>query len=383
MTYTDHLIFKVKGRLLNLVRYLHYHASICGAVPIEVLRRTKEECSALRLAQSWGIPVHTLGLRLTSSGGQITRWQPRSRLGQHAHNLGDGVPVSMPSPRELTPKEPTPKSLTREHAAPIPLPEATLVPASAPAHILASTIASDATPRSNPRRPARDNPLSDPHPRLKSHCGMSMLATILLGTSMLAIVNLRLSILAIIRSQTSEPQNHDETADGKLVGPPNAKAGMLQAAIQGWKPTNAFGQSPKPAHQPLSMELPHKPDDKQDIVLRVNKGISAQVDNPNLSDEHRFNVMHKLKSEAPKLKSEAPHPCSDAEEFWKAGDAIRSLDGRHWTLVPPGTELVPGGWRQLTEQAPAEPYMTIWIVSIDLHHCKAFIRTLKGSATIY
>jgi hypothetical protein len=183
-------------------------------------------------------------------------------------------------------------------------------------------------------------------------------------------------MLAIIRSQTSEPQNHDEAANGKLVGPPNAGAGMLLAAIQGWNPTHAFSQSLKPAHQPLSRELPHKPDDRQNVVLRRNKGISGQVDTPNLSDEHRFNVMHKL-------TSEAPHPCSNAEEFWKTRDAIRSLGGRHWTQVPPGTELVPGGWGQLIEQPPAEPYMTNWIVSIDIHHCKAFIQMLKGSATIY
>jgi hypothetical protein len=111
-------------------------------------------------------------------------------------------------------------------------------------------------------------------------------------------------------------------------------------------------------------------------MLRMNEGISGQLDSPNLLDEHRFNVMHEL-------ESGAPHPCSNAEEFWEAREAIRSLDGRHWTLVPPGTKLVPGGWHQLMEQPPAEPYMTIWIVSLDLHHCKAFIRTLKGSATIY
>jgi hypothetical protein len=85
----------------------------------------------------------------------------------HASTLYDRVPVSVPSPRELTPK-----SLTREHAAlePIPLPAAD--PPPAPASIPAPFPASGGVgPRRNPRRQARDTAITrlDPNPRLKSY----------------------------------------------------------------------------------------------------------------------------------------------------------------------------------------------------------------------
>jgi hypothetical protein len=262
---------------LNLVACLHDHSlnSTCCTAPVEILSRTKGDCSALCLAHSWGFPVHILGLCLTASGGQIPKWQPRSRLGQHANNFGNKVPVSM-----LTPREPTPKSLTREYAAPIPLPEATPVPASAPAYIIASTINLSQT---WDRNPAAASLLQDQIHKLDLHYQEYM------------------------------------------------------------HPASTQNQSPLKAK------------------------VSKDPDLPNLRESPT-----------------GPY----AEEVWEAMDSeIGNLEDAfnfvHHSPIPFETKVAPGTWGQRIKQPHAEPYMTIWIISLDLHHCKAFIRTLKGSATIY
>jgi hypothetical protein len=173
------------------------------------LLRSLEEPRENGQPSAWPIPGDSLSIHWDSASLLLVA---RSQSGNPGLALDNILTTLAIESLSLCPLQGSPlqRNLTREHAAPIPLPEATLVPASAPAHIHASTIASNATPRSNPRWPARDNPLSDPHPRLKSYFGMSMLATILFGISMLAIVSLQLPNLAIVRSQTSEPQNHDK-----------------------------------------------------------------------------------------------------------------------------------------------------------------------------
>jgi hypothetical protein len=82
---------------------------------------------------------------------------------------------------------------------------------------------------------------------------------------------------------------------------------------------------------------------------------------------------------------------SYAEEFWEQAmdseiGSPESKDARnfvHCLPIPLETKVSPGTWDQRIKQPHAEPYMTIRIVRLVLHHCKAFIRTLKGSATIY
>jgi hypothetical protein len=219
----------------------------------------------------------------------------------------------------LNPREPTPKPLTREYAPPIPLPEATLVSASA--YILASTITSDTGFSNSPNRQARNNPRLDPDPRLTAYLGMPLLATVLLGMSILAIVLLRLPMLGInLGINLSLPWDHNPAA-----------ASLLQN------------------HSPLKAKVSKDP-------------------------------------ELPNLRESPTGPY--AEEFWEAMESeIGSLeDARnfvHRSPIPIETKVTPSTWGQRIKPPHADPYMTILIISLDVHHCRAFIHTLKGSATIY
>ena len=51
--------------------------------PMEIFSRTKSDYQALRHAHTWGCPTYVLEPRLTSAGGKIPKWQPRSRRGQY------------------------------------------------------------------------------------------------------------------------------------------------------------------------------------------------------------------------------------------------------------------------------------------------------------
>ena len=396
---------------LSHAAYLHNHTPnpASGIAPIEIFSRTNSDCSALRLAHPWGCPVYVLEPRLTSAGGKIPKWQPRSRRGQyvgvspvHADNIGmvrnlrtgrispqyhlvyddwfdtvyasedtpppdwdhlcifqkfetvfedgippptladewltpeeaadnetkrllhrlrhgrpvwqevktkesredfnynpptsefpsaatpyDRVPVSVPAPRELTPK-----SLTREHAAldPIPLPAPAPVPAPAP--IPAPVPASGVSPRRNPRRQARDSAITrlDPNPRLKSYLGMSM--------------------LAIVLSQTS--------------GITPASAFLLQEQIHGLDPLTGYQEYMHPATTQSQLALKAK--------------VSKDPDLPTLRESLT-----------------GPY----AEEFWKAMDSeVGSLESKDTydvvprSSIPAGTTVVPGTWVQRIKRLP-------------------------------
>jgi Reverse transcriptase (RNA-dependent DNA polymerase) len=77
--------------------YLYNHTPNVetGIAPIEVFASTLSDHQALRLSHTWGCPVYVLEPRLTSAGGKIPKWQPRSRRAQymgvspvHAENVG-------------------------------------------------------------------------------------------------------------------------------------------------------------------------------------------------------------------------------------------------------------------------------------------------------
>lgn len=77
--------------------YLYNHTPNVetGIDPIEVFASTLSDHQALRLSHTWGCPVYVLEPRLTSAGGKIPKWQPRSRRAQymgvspvHAENVG-------------------------------------------------------------------------------------------------------------------------------------------------------------------------------------------------------------------------------------------------------------------------------------------------------
>ena len=61
--------------------YLYNHTpnSETGIAPIEVFTGTLSDHQALWLSHTWGCPVYVLEPRLTTSGGKIPKWQPRSR----------------------------------------------------------------------------------------------------------------------------------------------------------------------------------------------------------------------------------------------------------------------------------------------------------------
>ena len=74
--------------------YNHTPSDINGIAPIEVFTKTLSDHQALRNAHTWGSPLYVLEPRLTSAGGKIPKWQPRSRRGQyvgvspkHAENI--------------------------------------------------------------------------------------------------------------------------------------------------------------------------------------------------------------------------------------------------------------------------------------------------------
>ena len=63
--------------------YNHTPNAQSGIAPMEVFSRTASDYQALRQAHVWGCPAYVLEPRLTSKGGKIPRWQPRSRRGQY------------------------------------------------------------------------------------------------------------------------------------------------------------------------------------------------------------------------------------------------------------------------------------------------------------
>ena len=74
--------------------YNHTPNEKTGIAPIELFSRTTSDGQALRNAHPWGCPLYVLEPRLTTEGGKIPKWQPRSRRGQfvgvspvHAENI--------------------------------------------------------------------------------------------------------------------------------------------------------------------------------------------------------------------------------------------------------------------------------------------------------
>jgi len=63
--------------------YNHVPKEESGIAPIEIFASTKSDLQALRNAHPWGCPAYVLEPRLTSAGGKIPKWQPRSRRGQY------------------------------------------------------------------------------------------------------------------------------------------------------------------------------------------------------------------------------------------------------------------------------------------------------------
>ena len=77
--------------------YLYNHTPNpeSGIAPFEIFIQTKSDGQALRNAHPWGCPTYVLEPRLSSAGGKIPKWQPRSRRAQcvgvspvHAENIG-------------------------------------------------------------------------------------------------------------------------------------------------------------------------------------------------------------------------------------------------------------------------------------------------------
>ena len=65
--------------------YLYNHTPNreSGIAPIEVYSRTLSDDQALRNSHTWGCPTYVLESRLTTAGGKIPKWSPRSRQAQY------------------------------------------------------------------------------------------------------------------------------------------------------------------------------------------------------------------------------------------------------------------------------------------------------------
>ena len=62
--------------------YNHTPNELTGISPAEVFTQTQDDYKTLRNAHPWGCPVYVLEPKLTSAGGKIPKWQPRSRRAQ-------------------------------------------------------------------------------------------------------------------------------------------------------------------------------------------------------------------------------------------------------------------------------------------------------------
>ena len=56
---------------------------VTGIAPIEIMSRSTSDGSALKNAKPWGCPAYVLEPKLTTAGGKIPKWKPRSRRGQY------------------------------------------------------------------------------------------------------------------------------------------------------------------------------------------------------------------------------------------------------------------------------------------------------------
>ena len=56
---------------------------VTGIAPIEIFSGTVSDGQALKNAHVWGCPAYVLEPKLTSAGGKIPKWNPRSRRGQY------------------------------------------------------------------------------------------------------------------------------------------------------------------------------------------------------------------------------------------------------------------------------------------------------------
>ena len=63
--------------------YNHTPNELTGISPAEVFTQTQDDYKTLRNAHPWGCPVYVLEPKLTSAGGKIPKWQPRSRRAQY------------------------------------------------------------------------------------------------------------------------------------------------------------------------------------------------------------------------------------------------------------------------------------------------------------
>ena len=74
--------------------YNHTPNELNGIAPVEVFTRTVSDGNVLKNLHTWGCPTYVLEPKLTSAGGKIPKWQPRSQRGQyvgvspsHAENI--------------------------------------------------------------------------------------------------------------------------------------------------------------------------------------------------------------------------------------------------------------------------------------------------------
>ena len=69
--------------LTHATHMYNHTPNTVGLAPVEVFSRTVSDHQALRLAHTWGCPTYVLEPRLTTAGGKIPKWQPRSRRAQY------------------------------------------------------------------------------------------------------------------------------------------------------------------------------------------------------------------------------------------------------------------------------------------------------------
>ena len=74
--------------------YNHTPSEGNGISPMEIFTQTVSNGNALRNLHTWGCPTYVLEPKLTTAGGKIPKWQPRSRRGHyigvspsHAENI--------------------------------------------------------------------------------------------------------------------------------------------------------------------------------------------------------------------------------------------------------------------------------------------------------
>ena len=388
--------------------YLYNHTpnEHSGVAPIEVMSGSVNDGRALMNAKPWGCPAYVLEPKLTSAGGKIPKWKPRSRRGQYVgispvhaetvsliRNLNTGY-ISPQFHIVFDDKfetvyadedEPPPawddmcifqrfETVFDENVTPPPLAEEWLTPEEAAQQRAKRQIQRNKFRPSKPEpdpdfEPATRRPPADPPPTVVPRSPPSPepppkpreqppqtreqpTASNLKNWDRKPPLNSPKVVERRYPARQRQPtvKEYEPAWKGKSYQKPNRHFAMLAAALA---MTNVVNTTPPTAHMLQAQAIGFDPHTGIQECTRPDSLASAlAIDMPR--------IMKAKKSKDPDLPSlreslTGPH----AEEFWKAMDKeIASLEGKGtWEVVdrkdvPANVKVIPGTWCQRIKRHP-------------------------------